>query len=146
MNSHYLSSAEYGFSNEDQQSSAIKLNLLVKTTRVLILNEILHLPIAQVVENSVGPNASFSCVEKSIFSSCDVDCSSNPVLDFRLQKIPEVENVYSSRVFWFYVFLVLVTWIAFAVVTSVADALCFQTLGVVCKKNVCIYVCRFLEF
>ncbi|CAG7819082.1 unnamed protein product, partial [Allacma fusca] len=36
---------------------------------------------------------------------------------------------YNSPVFWFYVLLVLAGWLAMAVVTSIADALCFQSLG-----------------
>lgn len=92
------------------------------------MDEILHLPVAQVVEGEV--EFGFSCSEKSILASCEVDCFTNQALDFRLQKIPEASNVYTSRVFWSYVALVLTTWIAFAVVTSVADALCFQSLGI----------------
>ncbi|XP_021966839.1 major facilitator superfamily domain-containing protein 6 isoform X2 [Folsomia candida] len=113
--------------NEDATSLITLQNLQVKTSHAIIVDEILHLPVAQVVEGEV--EFGFSCSEKSILASCEVDCFTNQALDFRLQKIPEASNVYTSRVFWSYVALVLTTWIAFAVVTSVADALCFQSLG-----------------
>lgn len=34
-----------------------------------------------------------------------------------------------TKTFWLYAFFILLAWISMAVVTSVADALCFQTLG-----------------
>lgn len=118
------SSLPYSAATESFLPVDIQVKVEVKTSSALIIQNVLHLPIHRIYEFS---SSGLSCSEKSILEDCEITCESNR-LDFRLQKIPEQDNSYSG-IFWSYAFLVMINWIAMAVVTSVADALCFQTLG-----------------
>ncbi|CAL8081521.1 unnamed protein product [Orchesella dallaii] len=66
-----------------------------------------------------------SCFPNQKIANCQMNCP-----NFRsANQAVEVTDNNLSPAFWLYALFTLLAWIAMAVVTSVADALCFQTLG-----------------
>ena len=52
---------------------------------------------------------------------------------------------FDSPIFWLFTILVLSGWVSMAVVTSIADALCFQTLGKNGMSTVCILQLKIMQ-
>jgi len=108
---------------QDDQVIHTSMTSRLKIHEAQAILDTLYLPVDTI--DGLG----YSCAAKTGFHNCKIDCQEDTHLNLRLEKLVPIDDIYSSNVFWSYVVLVLISWIAFAVVTSVADALCFQSLG-----------------
>lgn len=74
---------------------------------------------------------SISCYPKQKLEDCHINCPDLQSANIAMVELEsgETGKELSSRSFWLYASFTVIAWIAMAVVTSVADALCFQTLG-----------------
>ncbi|ODM87098.1 Major facilitator superfamily domain-containing protein 6 [Orchesella cincta] len=66
-----------------------------------------------------------SCLPMQKITNCQINCPHF----YSANQAMEITDNNMSPAFWLYALFTLLAWIAMAVVTSVADALCFQTLG-----------------
>jgi len=81
-------------------------------------------------EKSVeGVYRGLSCYPQTFLTDCFIDCPNNTALNRYLETVEPEEELLDSMNFWMYGSLVVIAWIALAVVESMADAMCFQTLG-----------------
>jgi hypothetical protein len=131
----FCSKIDEGYKFDENHTFRVEMSARLKVDEAMAVQDVLYLPIDVVKDKGSGQAGGYSCAYKSTIQHCQINCNDDPSLNLRLQKLAPISDVYSSGVFWAYVFLVLIAWIGFAVVTSVADALCFQTLG---KPNSCI--------
>lgn len=81
---------------------------------------------------------SISCYPEEKLEDCHINCPDLHSANVAMVDLEsgETGNELSSRSFWLYATFTVIAWIAMAVVTSVADALCFQTLGNIFNKLV----------
>ena len=62
---------------------------------------------------------------------CNIHCDDSKLTELLSQTNKEEshENFVNFYQFWVYLFLAIIGWVGMAVVTSVADAVCFEILG-----------------
>jgi hypothetical protein len=89
----------------------------------------LYLPIAEVAFDDQVRGLSLSCHTNFLLRQCYIRCPNNTALNRQLEAIQEEEELLDAMNFWMYGSLVVIAWIAMSVVESLADAMCFQTLG-----------------
>lgn len=114
--------------------SSIEFNILLKLSQIQIQNDCFLFPFSGKNDSLSETNneLEYSCISNLILpnSSCSINCPHNSKLNHHLEKGAGKPSInFLSYTFGIYSLLVLLAWICMAVVTSVADALCFETLG-----------------
>lgn len=117
---------------EDSTQAAFKV--LLKFSKVVPLENCIDIPVDKIgiLDEDLETRArGLSCEPPANFDHCQINCPDLPSANMAMVENDNHESgddIY-TRAFWLYVFLAILGWIAMSVVTSVADALCFQTLG-----------------
>lgn len=104
----------------------------LKFQTIMPLESCLYVQIDQITEmdENMGSRG-LSCAPKQVLNHCHINCPDLSTANSAMVDIDSKEDEEDAftRRFWLYAFFTILGWIAMAVVTSVADALCFQTLG-----------------
>lgn len=114
---------------DEPEMVSFNFTLKLRITHVQLENGCLYLPVSDVDFGGGLGYRGLSCTKTTILRKCLIDCANNTELNKHLDTIVSEEELLDSMNFWMYGSLVVIAWIAMAVVESLSDALCFQTLG-----------------
>lgn len=112
---------------EEDDRVTFDFKVKLKITRATLQDRCLYMPIGEI--NFDQEYRGLSCNTPAVLKKCHIDCGNNPALNSHLNTIHSETELLDSMNFWLYGSLVVIAWIAMAVVESLSDALCFQTLG-----------------
>lgn len=125
-----MTSGELEFEEDDSpEPPGFNFTTKIRINHVTIDKGCLYLPISDVDFLTGNGFRGLSCNQDLVLSNCFISCDNNTALNNHLNTIQQEVELLDSMNFWMYGSLVVIAWIAMAVVESLSDALCFQTLA-----------------